>query len=414
MRLPPLRYIDAFPVDYRGQRLVCLRDPEGIVEQQILLTPAAFFIASHLNGQCDLRDLQDAFARQFEGQRLAAEEVQQLVHDLDQQGFLLTERFHLLRQQVEHAFLSAPIRPAYLAGKSYPEQRRALRTFLDEQFIAREGGPGALPGQGSRARGRNGNPTRCLIAPHIDYHRGGHAYAHAYLELFNQGQPDVVIIFGVAHVSPPAPFILTQKDFDTPFGKLSTDRDLVRQLETACAWDPYAHEIVHRTEHSIEFQAVMLSYLFGPDVRIVPILCGTFGSEVGRVAPADIGAVTTFLGACRDVVSARGKRVSVIAGADLAHVGRRFGDAFEISEPIVQQVEGRDREDLRYVTAGDADGFYRSVMQDQNQRRVCGLNCIYASLKTVESAGLEGTLVHYDYAPDPAGGIVSFADVIFP
>ena len=115
MRFPPLRYIDAFPVDYMGQRLVCLRDPEGIVEQQILLTPAAFFIASHLNGQCGLRDLQDAFARQFEGQRLAAEEVRRLVHDLDQQGFLLTERFHLLRQQVEHAFLSAPIRPAYLA-----------------------------------------------------------------------------------------------------------------------------------------------------------------------------------------------------------------------------------------------------------------------------------------------------------
>lgn len=98
----------------------------------------------------------------------------------------------------------------------------------------------------------------------------------------------------------------------------------------------------------------------------MPILCGTFGSEVGGVAPADIGAVTTFLDACRDIVSARGKRVSVIAGADLAHVGRRFGDAFEISESIVQQVAARDREDLRYVTAGDADGFYRSVMQDRN------------------------------------------------
>jgi hypothetical protein len=158
----------------------------------------------------------------------------------------------------------------------------------------------------------------------------------------------------------------------------------------------------------------MLAYLFGPDVRIVPILCGTFGSEAGGIAPANIGAVATFLDACRDVVSARGKRISVIAGADLAHIGRRFGDAFEISEPMVQQVADRDREDLCYVTAGDADGFYRSVMQDRNQRRICGLNCIYASLKTVESVGLEGTLVHYDYAHDPAGGIVSFADVIFP
>jgi AmmeMemoRadiSam system protein B len=108
-----------------------------------------------------------------------------------------------------------------------------------------------------------------------------------------------------------------------------------------------------------------------------------------------------------------GKRVSVIAGADLAHVGRRFGDAVDISEPIVQGVAKRDREDLQYITAGDADGFYRSVMQDRNERRICGLNCIYASLKTIARSGVTGELLHYDYAHDPAGGIVSFADIAF-
>ncbi|ETW97462.1 MAG: hypothetical protein ETSY1_22555 [Candidatus Entotheonella factor] len=252
-----------------------------------------------------------------------------------------------------------------------------------------------------------------MIAPHIDFHRGGHAYARAYLELFKQGQPDVVIIFGVAHISPPAPFVLTRKAFDTPFGALTTDQDLVRQLEAACSWDPYAYEMVHRTEHSIEFQAVMLSYLYGPNVRIVPILCSTFGSELGGVEPADIAGVETFLESCQDIVATLGRRVSVIAGADLAHVGRRFGDAFDISEPIVEGVAERDREDLEYVTAGDADGFYRSVMQDRNERRICGLNCIYASLKTVARSGATGELLHYDYAHDPAGGIVSFADVVF-
>jgi hypothetical protein len=223
----------------------------------------------------------------------------------------------------------------------------------------------------------------------------------------------VAVIFGVAHVSPPVPFILTQKDFATPFGTLATDRELVRRLAAVCTWDPYAYEIVHRTEHSIEFQAVMLAYLFGTDVRIVPILCGTFGSEAGHVAPADIGPVVTFLDTCQDFVAALGRRVSVIAGADLAHVGRRFGDAFDISDRIVQDVASRDHEDLQYVTAGDAEGFYRSVMQDRNQRRICGLNCIYASLKTVADEGVRGEMVHSDYAHDPAGGLVSFADVVF-
>ncbi len=409
MALPPLRYLDAFPVDQAGQRYICLRDPEGIVEHQIVLTLAAFFVATQLDGEADVRAVQRAFTQQFGGQEASSEDILRIVNDLDEQGFLLSERFEARRQHVASTFLASALRPAYLAGRSYEARAGALRTFLNEQFTTRDGGPGEAPGTAPGS----GDPMRCLIAPHIDFHRGGHAYARAYLELFKRGRPDVVIIFGVAHMSPPAPFVLTRKAFDTPFGALPTEQDLVRQLEAACTWDPYAYEMVHRTEHSIEFQAVMLSYLYGPHIRIVPILCSTFGSELGGVEPAEVAGVSAFLESCQDIVDTLGDRVSVIAGADLAHVGRRFGDAFDISEPVVEGVAARDREDLQYVTAGDADGFYRSVMQDRNERRICGLNCIYASLKTVARRGVTGELLHYDYAHDPAGGIVSFADVAF-
>ena len=50
-------------------------------------------------------------------------------------------------------------------------------------------------------------------------------------------------------------------------------------------------------------------------------------------------------------------------------------------------------------------------MKDPNQRRVCGLNCIYAALHTVYGMVQSGELLHYDYAHDPAGEIVSFANV---
>ena len=68
----------------------------------------------------------------------------------------------------------------------------------------------------------------------------------------------------------------------------------------------------------------------------------------------------------------------VVAGVDLAHVGRRFGDAFEIDDEIVHAVKARDDEDLACALNLDADGWYASVMKDGNQRRVCGLNAIYA------------------------------------
>ncbi|MGQ4809942.1 hypothetical protein NKDENANG_03381 [Candidatus Entotheonellaceae bacterium PAL068K] len=371
MALPALRQIDAFPIDHDGQRFICLRDPDGIVSEQLMLTAPAFFIACHLDGTNDITDIQYAFARQFDTQILASADVHSLVASLDEQGFLLTERFDARRRQVEASFAAAEVRSAYLAGKSYQKKPELLRAFLDALFEG-DNGPGERP-QGS---GGDGAPLRCLIAPHIDFHRGGPAYAHAYWRLFQHAPPETVFLFGVAHASPPVPFVLTQKHFDTPFGTLETDRAIVRRLEAACTWDPYAYEIVHRTEHSLEFQAVMLAYLYGPTVRIVPVLCGFFGLELAATNVPIPEPVTTFLNVCQQVVASSPGRLSVIAGADLAHVGRRFGDAFDIDAAIVQGVTARDREDLQYVVAGDADGFYQSVMKDQNQRRVCGLNLL--------------------------------------
>lgn len=404
--LPAIRHIDAFPIEHEGQRLLCLRDPEGIVQEQLLLTPPAFFVACQLNGQNGMTDIQYAFAQQFGGQILKSADVQQIVKMLDQYGFLQTERFFVRRQQVADTFIASDIRPAYLAGASYPKHPQQLRSFLDT-FFTHQDGPGAQP----EAPAPHAQPARCLIAPHIDFHRGGHAYAHGYLAFSKRGRPQTVFIFGVAHASPPVPFILTQKGYETPFGVLKTDRAIVRQLAAACNWDPYAHEMVHRTEHSIEFQAVMLAYLYGPQVRIVPILCGFFGPELAPETEIP-AAVTDFLSVCREIIASAPEQYCVIAGADLAHVGRRFGDAFDVSDTMIRTVAARDREDLQYVMAGQADRFYQSVMQDRNQRRVCGLNCIYAALKSVDGSSAEGQLLHYDYAHDPAGGIVSFANIL--
>ena len=68
MILPALRGIDAFPVELDGEVFIGVRDPEGIVEDQLVLSQAAFVIASFLNGERDARTIQFELARQFQGQ----------------------------------------------------------------------------------------------------------------------------------------------------------------------------------------------------------------------------------------------------------------------------------------------------------------------------------------------------------
>ena len=41
MPLPAIRAVDLFPIEHEGQTLFCLNDPEGIVEEQLVMAPAA-------------------------------------------------------------------------------------------------------------------------------------------------------------------------------------------------------------------------------------------------------------------------------------------------------------------------------------------------------------------------------------
>lgn len=403
--LPALRNVDVTQVTHEGQPYVCLHDTEGVVDGQIMLSPQAFFIAAHLNGLTTADDIRDAFRGQF-GVPVQVEEIEKVVAFLDESGFLETARYHALRDAQLRQFAESSVCQASHAGKSYPQDPDALRSYIDGLFT-REGAPGQPPA----AQPGDGPPPRCVVAPHIDFERGAACYAHTYLRWHQQGCPETVFIFGVAHAGG-GPFVLTQKGFQTPLGVIETDREAVARLAEAAWWDPYEDEILFRTEHSIELQIVLLSHLFGTAIKVVPVLCGTLdGGSAAGGDPRD--GVAAFLDVCRELIAAR-ERVTVLAAADLAHVGPCFGDAFEVTDDVLRRVRDRDAADLTHALAMDAAGFYDSVMTDDNARRVCGLNAVYAALSATPGAPAPGILADYGMAADPAGGVVSFVGVIFP
>jgi len=403
--LPPLRQVEPVPVTIKGESMICLTDPQGYVEDQMMLSPPAFFIATCLDGTHDLEGVQYEFSQAFGGFKPPEEEIMNIVNSLDEAGFLFTDHFMKIKDRVENAFRARHTRRAKLAGQAYPTTPKRLRKRFDSFFVDDQGA-GCL----ERITANAERPLRGLIAPHIDFDRGGHVYGAAYRSLYASGKPDLVILFGVAHCGAESPLVLTRKHFETPLGMLQTDQEIVSQLEKACAWDPYVTEMAHRMEHSLEFQAVMLAYLYGTDVPIVPILCA-FPGEHPDTVNGEKDAINDFLRACGKIARNSKRNVTVIAGADLAHVGRRFGDNVDISEDLIAGIKKRDINDLEYVTAVNPDKFYDAIMADGNERHVCGLGCIYATLKTLEGTTTSGELLAYDYAPDPVGGMVSFAAI---
>ncbi len=129
---------------------------------------------------------------------------------------------------------------------------------------------------------------KAIVAPHIDFHRGGPAYAWAYKPLAESAGADLYILLGTSHCGGRSPYILTPKDFETPLGLVETDREFVQKLQASCAEDCFADEYFHRGEHSLEFQVVLLKYIAHKRAeltgrpekpfKIVPILVSSFHS----------------------------------------------------------------------------------------------------------------------------------------
>ena len=99
---------------------------------------------------------------------------------------------------------------------------------------------------------------------------------------------------------------------------------------------------------------------------------------------------------------------------DQAHVGPRFGDRWRADAARLEAVERADLEMLELVAAGDAEGYFRQVMGDEDGRRICGLTPLYLLAELMGGEQRHGELLRYTQWAAPDGGAsVTFASLVF-
>ena len=407
MEYPKLRNIDAFPLETSGRKVIGLRDITSLSDKIVVVSYRDFFIISLFDGKHSLLDIKAEFMRKY-GEMLFTEHLEDILKKLDENYLLDSERYENYRLQLEEEFKKADLRAAVFAGKSYEADPLKLRQQLESFFVQPDGPGSAVPAH-------KGKPVKGMIAPHIDFQRGGPCYAWAYKELAASLSPELFIILGTVHLPTKHPFVLTGKNFETPLGVIETERDIIISLTKKVAFNLYQDEIVHKTEHSIEFQLVFLSHLYKErkHFKVVPILCGSFHELIAKDStPRRMPHFTDFISALRETIAESKYRTCFIASADLAHVGIRFGDTVPPSPASLQRLAGEDRKMLEYVEAIDGEGFYDYMRREKDSRRICGLPPIYALLSVMDAE--EGTLLNYRQSLETDGSsVVTFASVVF-
>ncbi|MHC5038378.1 MAG: AmmeMemoRadiSam system protein B [Planctomycetota bacterium] len=407
MEKPKIRKVFPANTEKGSPNPFYLIDPFSLTQERFEVTEKELQLMRLMDGERTVEAIAQAY-RDSHGESVESREICGFVEQLGDHLFLHDDRFRSAYGKAERAFQGESVRAMAHHGECYPEDPDAFAKVL-ETYLAPPGGPGGPDFT------KTGPAVRGVFAPHIDISIAGTAYAHAFKPAVEDPSVDLFVILGTAHYRDVNPFLLTEKRFATPFGTVEVDRAFTADLKKAFGADLFQDELIHKVEHSVEFQVVFLDALLRGKrpFHIVPLLVSSFAGLVPEGSrPADTPLIADFLSALHETLTSRGRRACVVAGVDLAHVGLKFGDGFKPDDRTMADLESADRRSLAYACRLDGEGFWDDVMADGNARKVCGVAPMYVACKVME--GAEGEIVAYgsDYHPEE-GFAVTYAGVVF-
>jgi MEMO1 family protein len=395
------RDLELLPSPVEDRPGLLIRDPFHYADSMIIVPPPIVPCLVLFDGDHELSDLRELLYR-LSGSLDVGHVAQTLQETLSGGGFLEDDGLALRRENCQRTFANAPQREAAFAGSGYPEEPGALRDTVGGYLRQSPAEPTAWPG------------LLGVAAPHASPWAGAASYGAAYAALPPELSNRTFVVLGTSHYGEPERFGITRKPYVTPFGPAGTDSDLVEQLIEGGGSAVTVEDYCHRLEHSIEFQVVFLQHVFGPQVRVVPVLCGAFvNSLLGPGRPEDDPEVARFFAVLERLRSKGGDEIFWVLGVDMAHVGRRYGDRHVVApgDTRMASVEAADRERCSALAAGDASAFWSLVQKDADPIRWCGSSPLYTFLHAI--APRSGNLLHYEqWAIDPQS-VVTFGAMTF-
>jgi len=386
------------PVDDRPGLLI--RDSFRYSDAVLIIPPQLVECLTCFDGRQTELDLHAKLV-QISGELDVSDLKTELIAILSRSGFLDDPIFAELKARRQREFAAADVRQPSHAGSAYPEDRAEL-TATFQQWMPAE----ASPFQRSDLIG--------IAAPHVSPGGGYESYRAAYSLLGQEYKDRTFVILGTSHYGASERFGLTRKPYVTPWGASRTNVALVDELTRLAPNSIGTEDYCHAVEHSIEFQVLFLQSIYGPDISVLPILCGSYAHSIYRGGkPESNGNVARFLGVLGEIAARESDRLLFVLGIDMAHMGRRYGDEFSAlaNENEMLAVAGRDRQRMERVAAGDATGFWDLVQENHDDLKWCGSSPVYTFLKVAPHA--RGAMERYEQWNIDPQSVVSFAAMSF-
>jgi AmmeMemoRadiSam system protein B len=399
--MPSLRpELDLMPSPSPEQPGLLIRDPFGYSPAMLVIPDGLVPLLQFFDGATSELDARHQLVQATKDVR-AGEVLDQLRQALEEAGFLTGDRFEAMREDKHRQFREQPLRlPSHAGPGGYPEDSAAVRETFADYF------------RGQRPEPRDS--TVAIAAPHASPPAAWASYASAFSAIPRSAGEKTFVILGTSHYGEPDRFGLTRKPFLTPLGETTPDLALIDRLEQRGGAAVKMEDYCHAAEHSIEFQVVFLQYLFGPNIKVLPILCGSFARSIyqgGR--PEENEAVQQFLAELAEVGQARANDLFWVLGVDMAHMGHRYQDEvrYQAGFPEMEPVRVRDQQRIESILARDGGAFWEQVQENQDDLKWCGSSPFYTFLKAGPAGA--GELLSYEQWEIDEASVVTFGGLRF-
>jgi len=376
-----------------------IRDPYHYSDATLLVPPPLVQALECFDGRQSTLDLRSELVR-ITGEIQVGELEKHLFDSLNEAGFLENDRYRELKAGREAEFAGELVREAVFAGSAYPRDPLRLADLL----------------AGRIGKSQGATTTVGIAAPHASPDGGWATYRAAYQALpsTEDARDRTFVVLGTSHYGAPERFGLTRKQFVTPFGEARTDVGLVDELAASADGAVRMEDYCHCVEHSIEFQIIFLQHLYGPAVRILPVLCGPFVKSIYQGGlPEDNEGVARFFDALGEIAAREGHRLFWVLGIDMAHIGRRYGDPIRARANLAEMVaiEQRDRQRIAQLGSGDVQGYWSLVQEGHDDLKWCGSAPLYTFMKAM--SGVKAELLDYHQWQIDPDSVVTFGALRF-
>ncbi|MGC8734751.1 MAG: AmmeMemoRadiSam system protein B [bacterium] len=402
------RYLDVKPIVFNNQNLFLISDPYKI-SPDIIVNPIVVLVLSLLDGSNYINDIKSEIFKNT-GIMLYDSELYELIKFFDDNLFLLNDKFYNVYNKEIEDLKSRGVLKGNLMGISYPEDPDKAEEFLFSININDSINELNFDNIFS--------DIIALIVPHMDLRVARDTYFKAYKILLdniiqNNRVIENVFILGVSHYYHKNPISVFPLDFETPFGILKINKELIKKISLNLKdtlkdsyFDLFEDILIYKSEHSIEAQVPYIKLLEKKladknnnlIIKVIPMIISYGNIDLfSKIIDSFINEI--------DV-----SKTIFISSIDLSHVGKKFGDKMSFDPKYYDQkyldlLLSLKTEDLFYFdNVSKIDGIFTNTFLTLLLNRISEINNIKINAKVIDYKKYEEKLMD---------SIVSYASVIY-